>query len=231
MSSTRTPEVLHLSDRCLGTGFPKFGKQSKAVLRSLVNLEQDMERILAALVNEISSQIDQHFALVVDDYQFVDSVPDIRNLFSRSFTWSEELPPYFILTACADPPDITLMVARQQVGGFDLEELAFSPNEIRSLFEIIYGMSLDDRLVEVLMQQTEGWITGLLLSASSLTSSLPDLTRAARTAGVNLAGYLDQEVLAPQPLEYTIFCFRPPCWKSLMLISVRLFWARVIGRI
>jgi len=75
-------------------------------------------------------------------------------------------------------PDITLMVARQQIGGFDLEELAFSPNEIRSLFEIIYGMSLDDRLVEGLMQHTEGWITGLLLSASSLTSGLPDLTRA-----------------------------------------------------
>ena len=186
----------------LEQGFPKFGKQSKAVLRSLVSLEQDMERILAALVNEISSQIDQHFALVVDDYQFVDSVPDIRNLFSR-FVYLVGENCHIILSSRRVPilPDITLMVARQQVGGFDLEELAFSPNEIRSLFEIIYGMSLDDRLVEGLMQQTEGWITGLLLSASSLTSSLPDLTRAARTAGVNLAGYLDQEVLAPQPLR------------------------------
>jgi two-component SAPR family response regulator/Flp pilus assembly protein TadD len=91
------------------------------------------------------------------------------------------------------------MVARQQVGGFDLEELAFRPDEIRSLFKHTYGMSLDERLVEGLMHQTEGWITGLHLSASSLTSRLPDLTRAARTAGVDLAGYLNQEVLAPQP--------------------------------
>jgi len=180
--------------------FPKFGGQSKAVLRSLVSLEQDMERMLSALVNEIDSQIDQHFSLVVDDYQFVDSVPDIRNLFSR-FVYLVGENCHIILSSRRVPalPDITLMVARQQVGGFDLEELAFRPNEIRSLFEITYGMTLDDRLVEGLVQQTEGWITGLHLSASSVTSRLPDLTRAARTAGVDLAGYLDQEVLAPQP--------------------------------
>jgi two-component SAPR family response regulator len=62
-----------------------------------------------------------------------------------------------------------------------------------------YGMTLDDRAIEELVQHTEGWITGLHLSASGVTSGLPDLTRAARTAGVDLAGYFNQEVLAPQP--------------------------------
>jgi ATP/maltotriose-dependent transcriptional regulator MalT/DNA-binding SARP family transcriptional activator len=186
--------------------FPKFGKQSKAVLRSLVSLEQDMERMLAALVNEIDSQIDQHFTLVVDDYQFVDSIPDIRNLFSR-FVYLVGENCHIVLSSRRVPalPDITLMVARQQVGGFDLEELAFRPNEIRSLFEMTYGMSLDNRSIDGLMQQTEGWITGLLLSASSVASSLPDMTSAARTAGVDLAGYLDQEVLAPQPPQVRNF--------------------------
>jgi len=179
--------------------FPKFGKQSKAVLRSLVSFEQDSERILAALVNEIDAQIDQHFVLVVDDYQFVDSIPDIRNLFSR-FIYLAGENCHIILSSRRVPvlPDIALMVARQQVGGFDLEELAFRSNEIRVLFETTYGMSLDDHAVEGLMHQTEGWITGLHLSVSSVTSSLPDLTRAARTTGVDLTGYLDQEVLAPQ---------------------------------
>jgi LuxR family maltose regulon positive regulatory protein len=180
--------------------FPKFGKQSKNVLRSLISLEHDLDRILAVLVNEINSQIDQHFTLVVDDYQFVDSVPDVRNLFSR-FVYLVGDNCHILLSSRRVPalPDITLMVARQQVSGFDLEELAFRPNEIRSLFEITYGMTLDDRLVEGLMQQTEGWITGLLLSASNIAGSLPDLTRAARTTGVDLARYLDLEVLAPQP--------------------------------
>jgi LuxR family transcriptional regulator, maltose regulon positive regulatory protein len=180
--------------------FPKFGKQSKAVLRSLTSFEHDLERILAILVNEISSQIDQHFTLVVDDFQFVDSVSDVRNLFSR-FVYLVGDNCHIVLSSRRVPalPDITLMVARQQVSGFDLEELAFRPNEIRALFEMTYGMTPDDRLVERLMQQTEGWITGLLLSGSNLASSLPDLTRAIRTTGVDLAGYLDQEVLGQQP--------------------------------
>jgi LuxR family transcriptional regulator, maltose regulon positive regulatory protein len=180
--------------------FPKFGKQSRAALGSLASIEQDAERLLSVLVNEIYDQVDQHFALVVDDFQFVDAVPDIRNLFSR-FIYLVGENCHIILSTRRLPtlPDITLMVARQQVGGFDLEELAFRPNEIRSLFKINYGLSLSDRAVEELTQQTEGWITGLQLSASNVANDLPDLTRASRAAGVDLAGYLDQQVLASQP--------------------------------
>ncbi len=179
--------------------FPRFGKQSKAVLRSLVSFEQDSERLLSAIINEIDSQIDQHFALVVDDYQFVDAVPDIRILFSR-FIYLAGENCHIILSSRRIPalPDIALMVARQQVGGFDLEELAFRPNEIHSLFEVNYGLTLDERTIEELMQQTEGWITGLHLSTSSIATGHPDLARAAHTAGVDLAKYLNEEVLGPQ---------------------------------
>ncbi len=180
--------------------FPKFGKQSRATLGSLTSLEQEAERLLSVLVNEIDGQVDQHFALVVDDYQFVDAVPDIRNLFSR-FVYLVGENCHIILSTRRLPtlPDIALMVARQQVGGFDLEELTFRTNEIRSLFNINYGMALSDSTIEELLRSTEGWITGLQLSASSVTGRLPDLTRNSRAAGVDLAGYLDQQVLAVQP--------------------------------
>jgi ATP/maltotriose-dependent transcriptional regulator MalT len=182
--------------------FPKFGKQSNSVLRSLISLGQDTERLISVLVNEIDSQIDQHFALVVDDYQFVDGVPFIRDLFSR-FIYLAGENCHVVLSSRRLPtlPDITVMVARQQVGGFDLEQLAFRPDEVRSLFEMNYGMTLADDTVEELMYQTEGWVTGLHLSASSVARSIPDLTQATRIAGVDLAGYLNQQVLAQQPAE------------------------------
>ena len=182
--------------------FPKFGKLSNSVLRSLTSFDQDTEHLISVLVNEIDNQIDEHFALIVDDYQFVDGVPSIRDLFSRFINLAGE-NCHVILSSRRLPtlPDITIMVARQQVGGFDLEQLAFRPEEIRSLFEMNYGMTLTDSTVEELMRQTEGWITGLHLSASSASRSAPDLTQAARIAGVDLAGYLDQQVLGPQPPE------------------------------
>jgi LuxR family transcriptional regulator, maltose regulon positive regulatory protein len=186
--------------------FPRFGKQSKAALGSLTSFEQDSERLLSALVNEIDGQIDSHFALAVDDYQFVDSVPDIHNLFSRLILLAGE-NCHIILASRRLPilPDITLMVARQQVGGFDLEELAFRPNEVRALFEMNYDITLGDSVVEELMLQTEGWITGLHLSASRVAHSVPDLTRAARTTGVDLDSYLDSQVLSPQPARLRKF--------------------------
>jgi len=182
--------------------FPKFGKLSNSVLGSLTSFEQDTERLISVFVNEIDSQIDEHFALIVDDYQFVDGVPSIRDLFSRFINLAGE-NCHVILSSRRLPtlPDITIMVARQQVGGFDLEQLAFRPEEIRSLFEMNYGMTLAESTVEELMRQTEGWITGLHLSASNAARSVPDLTQAARIAGVDLAGYLDQQVLALQPPE------------------------------
>jgi len=180
--------------------FPKFGKQSNAVLRNLTNLEGDSERLLSVLVNEIDGQIGEHFTLVVDDYQCVDTIASVRDLFSR-FVYLAGENCHVVLSSRRLPtlPDITLMVAHQQVAGFDLEQLAFRPDEIRALFEMDYGMTLADSAVEELMQQTEGWITGLHLSAGRVARGVPDLTRAARTAGVDLASYLDQQVLTPQP--------------------------------
>ena len=186
--------------------FPKFGKQSKSVLKSLTGFEQETERLISTLVNEIDSLIDEHFALVMDDYQFVDTVPLIRDLFSR-FIYLAGENCHVIVASRRLPalPDITIMVARQQVSGFDLEQLAFRPTEIRSLFEMDYGVTLADSVLEELMHQTEGWITGLHLSATNMSRAIPDLTRAARAAGVDLAGYLDQQVLAPQTAELRKF--------------------------
>ncbi|MGA2489930.1 MAG: tetratricopeptide repeat protein [Anaerolineales bacterium] len=199
----------------LAERFPYFGKRSNAVLRTMTNFEQDSERLLSSLVNETKDLIKEHFALIVDDYHFVDIIPPIRDIFSRFISLVGE-NCHVILASRNLPtlPDITLMVARQQVGGFDLEELAFRPDEIRGLFEQNYGVKLADDTTEELVRQTEGWITGLLLSASEATRGMPEPSttgtwatqmRAARLTGVDLAVYFDQQVLSQQPPELRQF--------------------------
>jgi len=193
----------------LAERFPNFGKRSKAVLRTIISFEQDSERLLSSLTNEVDDQIDEHFVLVVDDYHFVDFIPPIRDLFSRFVSLVGE-NCHIILASRRLPtlPNIALMVARHQVSGFDLEELAFRPDEIRSLFEKNYGVKLADDVAEELARQTEGWITGLLLSAIEVATGAPDAStsalwasrrRTARATGVDLAIYLDQQVLSQQP--------------------------------
>jgi LuxR family maltose regulon positive regulatory protein len=199
----------------LAERFPNFGKRSNAVLRTMTSFEQDSERLLSSLINETNDLIKEHFALVVDDYQFVDFIPPIRDFFNRFISLVGE-NCHVILASRRLPtlPNITLMVARQQVSGFDLEELAFRPDEIRTLFEQNYGVKLASDTAEELVRQTEGWITGLHLSASEAIRGMAEpLTtgprakrmRAARLTGVDLAVYLDQQVLAQQPPELRQF--------------------------
>ncbi len=186
--------------------FPRFGNQSMSALNGLTSLDQGLENLIITLVNEIYDEISEHFALVLDDYQFVDSIPEIRDFVSRFIQLASE-NCHVILSSRRLPalPDMAMLVARQQVGGFDLQELAFRPEEIRSLFKKNLGVHLTDEAIEDLILHTEGWITGLNLSQPEAGRQLPNLTQSMRAAEVGLADYLDQQVFCKQTPEMREF--------------------------
>lgn len=198
--------------------FADFGKNTRSILHGLTDIEQETERLVTVLVNEIAEQIDRHFVIIVDDYQFVDQVPAIRVLFSRFLAQAGENCHVVLASRrLPDLPDIAQMVARQQVGGFDLEELAFRAGEIRDLFEQGYNLTLEDAALDELIQATEGWVTGLHLTAAGVTRTGADLgawsaktnaRRAARTSGVDLDAYLEQQLLAPQTAQIRDFLLK-----------------------
>lgn len=186
--------------------FSRFGVQSNAALTGLTSIEEGLENLIITLVNEIYEQVDEHFVLVVDDYQFVDTVPAIHNFINRFIQLASE-NCHLILASRRLPalPDMIALVARQQIGGFDLTELAFRPDEIRLLFEKNYNTTLTEAETEQLMRQTEGWVTGLHLVRANGSRSLPDLTHAARAVGVDLSDYFEQQVLSQQEADIHSF--------------------------
>lgn len=186
--------------------FPRFGSRSTAALADLTDIQAALENVVITFANEIYDQVDEHFVLVLDDYQYVDTVAEIRNFVSRFVQHAPE-NCHLLLASRRLPalPDMTALVARQQVGGFDLTELAFRPEEIRALFERNYGASLSDDETMHLLRRTEGWITGLHLSQLSDSRAVPDLTQAARAVGIDLSDYFDQQVLSQQTAEMRSF--------------------------
>jgi LuxR family maltose regulon positive regulatory protein len=179
--------------------FPRFGNQSNAALNDIIALENNLENLIITIVNEIDEHIREHFIIVLDDYQFVDGVPEIRHFVGRFVQLAGE-NCHLILASRRLPtlPDLPVLVARQQVGGFDLHELAFRSDEILLLFEKGYSVKLSEADVEELERRTEGWVTGLLLAQLGSIRGLPDLTHAARAVGVDLSDYFDQQVLSQQ---------------------------------
>jgi len=188
--------------------FPQFGVQSLAALQNLITAgtASSAERFLVTLVNELYQTVREHFAIVLDDYHNLDDNLEINAFISRFVQEVDQNCHLVILSRALLPlPDLPLMVARSQVGGIGMLELAFRTDEIQALMLQNYQQSIPDKMAAELAQRTEGWITGLLLSAHSVEQGMLDRLRLARVSGVGLYDYLVHQVLEQQPPELQDF--------------------------
>ena len=178
--------IASLSER-----FPNIGGTSRTRLSRSNSIEQDAESILVLLTNDIYDQVEEDFLLIIDDYHLLDDVPVISNLLNRFLELVME-NCHVVLSSRTLPslPDVTLMVAREQVAGLSHVELAFQPGEIQALYAQNYHQRLSDEAAQEFVAQTSGWITGMVLS------NLPGMPR---VSGVDTFAYLGQQVLDQQP--------------------------------
>ncbi len=86
--------------------------------------------------------------------------------------------------------------------------MAFQVDEIQALFAQNYNMPISDETARELVDETEGWITGLQLSGLGMSKGMADRLRVARAAGVGLFDFLGQQVLDQQPEEIRFFLLR-----------------------
>lgn len=181
----------------LAERFPHFGQDSLAALESMTSFQQDEERLLITITNEINALINEHFVFIIDDYHMVANVAFIGHVISRIIQLTGE-NVHFILAArnLPDLPDAPLMIARNQIGGLSFEELSFHSEEIQQLFQQNYGVALDPEDAKSIVAKTEGWIAAIHLTNGQL-SSLPQMHPLQSTR--ELFDFFSQEVLLRQP--------------------------------
>ena len=63
--------------------YPAFGRDSLAALESMSSFEEDEERLLVTLTNEINAEINEHFLLILDDYHLVGSYDCLMKQFNE----------------------------------------------------------------------------------------------------------------------------------------------------
>jgi ATP/maltotriose-dependent transcriptional regulator MalT/two-component SAPR family response regulator len=180
--------------------FPGIGVTSRIQLSQLKSIERDMESLLVTLTNEIYDQVEDDFLLIIDDFHLVDDEPVISSLLNRFLELVVE-NCHIILSSRTLPllEDVTLMVAREQVAGLSHTELAFLPREVQALYAQNYRQHLSDEAAHQFVEQTGGWITGMVLS------NLPNMPR---VSGVDTFAYLGQQVLDIQPEHVREFLMR-----------------------
>ena len=179
--------------------FPGVGTQTAAVMKGVTSFEQEMERLAVTLVNEAFSSIHEHFVIVLDDLHILEGVQPIYDFLNRFIQLVDDNCHLIIssrtLTTLADLP---LMVAREQVSGLSFSDLAFRTEEIQALFLQNNDAYISDEEAQRLIEETEGWITGLQFSGSDISGKG---RKPASKTGVGLFDYLGQQVVDRQKPE------------------------------
>ncbi len=181
--------------------FPECGRQSAELLNSS---QIDLDQFIASLINEIYETIQEYFVIVLDDYHLIDNHSEI-NRFISQFSQQADENVHIVLSSRSLPnlPDLPLMIARGQMGGLDFKELAFVAGEIKQLIQNVYQVTISRDAAKQLAQESEGWITGLLLSAEQFVKT--HRTQFSQAYGVGLYEYLAQQVLERQSPEIQTF--------------------------
>lgn len=163
----------------------------------------DVQHLVTVLVNEIVAQISEPFVLVLDDVHEVGAC-DVIRAFLNAFAQRAPAQCHLVLASRThvDLPDLALMAARSQVLAIDAEALAFRPAEIQALLLHRHKLTVSEAQAAALAQETEGWITGLLLSARTHN------VRHTRVTGMGIYDYLAHQVLDQQPPSLRDFLLR-----------------------
>jgi len=189
--------------------FPDFGKTCMSALEGMAQERLNLDALVSLIVNDAYDAISEHFVIVLDDYHLIEDNADINYFINRLLLMAEENCHLVISSRRLLPlPDMPLLVARGQVGGLGFEELAFNNEEIKELYLQNHHVTLSDREVEDLMQMTEGWITGLILSTQISGGKVTRQIQPKNVAGIGLYEYLVHQVLANQPEELKHFLFQ-----------------------
>ena len=137
--------------------FPDFGEEAINMLKSTPADQLNADYLISALTNDIYDQIAEHFVIVLDDYHLVNANPEIDQFLSDFIQRADDnchiaITSRKLLTL----PDLPLMVARAQVGGLSVEELAFQPAEIQKLYSQMFDKDIDLREAEEISAACEG---------------------------------------------------------------------------
>ena len=141
--------------------------------------------------------ISEPFVLILDDYHLIDDSLEINALLKRLL---EHRPDHLhmILSSRTSPAGLPViqLVARSQIAGIGLEHLAFTAGEIQEYLRHAHNIDLNPAQAQELARESEGWITGILLSREAMWHGIRDNLIRARAQEGPVYSYLAEQVFA-----------------------------------
>lgn len=177
----------------IGEQFPGVAQKSAGVLGD-GNLS--LPDIIGIVVNAIYRHVPEYFLFVLDDFHVITN-PEIIEFVDRFVQFVDENCRLVISSRrLVKFPNVLLLAGRTEVDGFGPHDLAFQAEEIQALFLQNYNCHISPEAAAKLALETEGWITGLLLSTQP---GVANRLRQAQISGECVYDYLANQVFEQQP--------------------------------
>ena len=182
---------------------PRLGEEALEFLLSVRGEGQDVG--LTLLLNEIAAYADE-IVLVLDELHVL---KDAKILAGLEFLLLHLPQNFHLVLAGRDEPPLGLASIRAKGWVIELgaNDLRFSSDEIQAYFQQVTGVRLTSEALEKLEERTDGWITGLQMTALTLRNRDDPLTVLEHLHGDThyLVDFLAREVLDRLPEEYRQF--------------------------
>lgn len=180
----------------------RIGQTGRAMLQTEL---PDYQALIISLINELT-QVNQSLILILDDYHLIKA----QAIHDALMLLIENQPPQLhlaIISRTEPPLPIAKLRAKHQLVEVGSQDLRFTQAETEQFLNELMqlNLSLDD--VAKLEKHTEGWITGLQLSALSLQNAPSAASLIEHISGDDrfIADYLIEEVLSAQANEIQHF--------------------------
>ncbi len=181
-----------------------FGRRAHSMLQQLGGPGSSRPGVAAYLLAEMYEQLTEPCTFIIDDWQAVASVTEVRGLWNQIL---RDAPPTcrFVFLSRAKP-HLQFARFKTHAGYAEIrtDALRFTDREIDELFRDIYNDPLDPTELMELERRTEGWAASLQLVEVSLRErKTPEERRAfihsiTATTDSDLFAFLAEEVLDQQ---------------------------------
>ena len=190
--------------------FSAFNQHGQTIgeeaLRILDMPDATQQEAMISFLNALAVDLESESLFILDDFHRVYDVEEVMGVIDWMI---ENLPSKLHLILATrhslEFPSMNKWRVKGSLLEISKDELTFTGEEVRQLFDTQYDIQLTDFAVEQLLQKTEGWAIGLQMVWQTLQNNpgmnIQQVLEDERESRTALFDYLAEEVLAMQPPE------------------------------
>lgn len=170
-------------------------------LRSNAALAADPVAFATALINELAAHRAEELFIVLDDYHWLEPGSRVHAMVDYLV---DRMPAalHLVVTSRVPLPLPSLPKWRSKQDAFELDQsdLVFKDADLRALMERAYRATLPDAELARVLEQTQGWITGihLIMQAAGMHKSVKETLNGYVAANRPLFEYFASEIVAKE---------------------------------